>query len=341
MTRVMGSGSKPVLVSLVTCDDAHFLGRCLHSVKGQTVPVRVKIFDNASRDDTCEIARKCGAELLESDRNLGFSYGHNRNVWKEDFETALLLNADVILEPNYLEQLLIALEEIEGAGMAGGKLYRMDSKGQLILKRSFAVLDSTGIFFTPSQRHFDRGGGREDHGQYDRRQLVFGITGAALLCKKDMLEDVRVGEECLDEDFFVYREDADLAWRAQLRGWKAVYEPRAKARHHRHVLPSRRRQLTPLINYHSLKNRYLMRMKNLDGAVRRKCFPYLWIRDIVVFGYVLCLEWSSLSAYWTVWGLRGKFQKKRELVQGSRRIPPEEIAWWFSFQPKARDCGED
>ncbi len=332
--------SKLVLVSLVTCDDAHFLERCLQSVKGQTVPVRVKIFDNASRDDTCEIAEKCGAELFQSDRNLGFSYGHNRNLWKEDFETALLLNADVILAPNYLEQLLIALEEVEGAGMAGGKLYRMDSRGQLILRRSFAVLDSTGIFFTPSQRHFDRGSGREDHGQYNRRQLVFGITGAALFCKKAMLEDVSVRGECLDEDFFVYREDADLAWRAQLRGWKAVYEPRAKARHHRYALSSRRRQLSPLINYHSLKNRYLMRTKNLDSAVRRKCFPYLWLRDIVVFGYVLCLEWSSLPAYWAVWGLRSKFQQKRKLVQDSRQVSPEEIAWWFSFQPRARDCDE-
>jgi len=166
---------------------------------------------------------------------------------------------------------------------------------------------------------------------------VFGITGAVLLCKKEMLEDLRFKNDYLDEDFFVYREDADLAWRAQLRGWGAVYEPRAEALHFRHVLPTRRRQISRLINYHSLKNRYLMRMKNLDGAVRRECFPYMWVRDLGIFLYVLLFEWSSLPAYREIWNLREKFRNKRYHVQSSRRVSPDAIAPWFTCVPKAVD----
>ena len=327
----------PVLVSLVTYNDEPFLARCLESVHNQTLPVRVKIFDNASGDQTREIARRSDVDLYESPSNRGYSHGHNQNLRGEDFETALLINADVILEPDWLEVLVAALDEVQGAGMAGGKLYRMDQTGQQVFRRESPVLDSSGIFFTPSQRHFDRGSEEEDRGQYDRRHLVFGITGAALLCSKEMLEDLCLDQEYLDEDFFAYREDADLAWRAQLKGWKAVYEPQARAFHCRHVLPLGRRRLSALINYHSLKNRYLMRMKNLDPTVRWHCFPYMWLRDVGILAYVLCFEWSSLRAYREVWRLRHKFREKRRHVQGTRRAGPEDLARWFSFKPTALD----
>ena len=327
--------NKAVLVSLVTYNDESFLARCLEAVRSQTIPVRVKIFDNAPQDGTRDIAQSFGVQLHESTENLGCSFGHNYNLLDEDFDTVLFLNADVILQSNYLEILLGALDEVKQAGMAGGKLYRMDRKGRQVLRRSFPVLDSTGMFFTPSQRHFDRGSEEEDHGQYDSRQFVFGITGATLLCKKEMLEDLRLGDEYLDEDFFAYREDADLAWRAQMRGWKAIYEPGAEALHCRRVLPRDRRWLPALVNYHSLKNRYLMRMKNLDSAVRRRCFPYMWIRDAGIFVYVLFFEWSSLPAYREVWRLRDQFQKKREHVQSTRSVSSDALADWFSFTPTA------
>ena len=327
-------GRKAVLVSLVTYNDAAFLARCLEAVQNQTIPIRVKIFDNASQDGTRKIAQSFGVQLHQSTENLGYSVGHNYNLQDKDFDTVLLLNADVTLQANYLEILLGALDEVEKAGMAGGKLYRMDRKGRQVLRRTFPVLDSTGMYFTPSQRHFDRGSEEEDHGQYDIRQFVFGISGATLLCKKEMLEDLRLGDEYLDEDFFAYREDADLAWRAQMRGWKAIYEPGAEALHCRRVLPRGRRWLPALINYHSLKNRYLMRMKNLDSGVRRTCFPYMWIRDLGIFVYVLFFEWNSLPAYREVWRLRYKFQKKREHVQSTRSVSPDTLADWFSFTPK-------
>ena len=327
----------PVLVSLVTYNDEPFLARCLESVRKQTVPVRVKVFDNASEDRTREIARRFEVDLYESPANKGYSHGHNQNLRGEDFHAALLLNADVTLESDWLELLVAALNEVEGAGMAGGKLYRMDQNGKQVFRREAPVLDSSGIFFTPSQRHFDRGSEEEDHGQYDRRHLVFGITGAALLCSQEMLEDLRLDQEYLDEDFFAYREDADLAWRAQLKGWKAVYEPQARAFHCRQVLPSRRRQLSARINYHSLKNRYLMRMKNLDSTLRWHCFPYMWLRDVGILAYVLCFEWSSLPAYREVWRLRHKFREKRRRVQSTRRVDPQALAHWFSFTPTALD----
>jgi hypothetical protein len=78
-----------------------------------------------------------------------------------------------------------------------------------------------------------------------------------------MIEDIAVGGEFFDSDFFTYREDADVAWRAQLLGWKCLYDPTACGYHVRKLRPGMRRQLAPEINMHSVKNRFLMRIKNI------------------------------------------------------------------------------
>ncbi len=329
--------SQAVLVSIVSFEDEEFLERCLASVQNQSHPCRVKVWDNASQDRSRQIARDFGAELAASRSNLGFAAGHNRNLQDEDFEFALILNPDVVLRHDYLARLVQALRQFPGFGMAGGKLLRMDASGRSILSRGFPLIDSTGIYFTPSLRHFDRGNGEEDRGQYQRPQWVFGLTGAAVLLRHTMLEELGFGREVFDEDFFAYREDADLSWRALLRGWKAIYVPEAEALHYRKVLPSRRRQLSRLINYHSVKNRYLMRLKNMDSAVRRRCFPYAYLRDLGIFVYVILLEWGSIPAFREVWTLRNRYREKRQVVQGGRRRAPAEVAAWFSFEPQARD----
>lgn len=324
-------------MSIVTFNDEAFLGPCLDSLRRQTLPCQVSVFDNASKDASSSIALQHGVSVIQSKENIGFSGGHNRNIQDCDAEYYLLLNSDVRLKPDFLEILITAMSRDRKIGMAGGKLSQMNLHGEQVMHLGRPVLDSTGIYFTPSQRHFDRGNGEPDAGQYDRSQLVFGISGAALLCRREMLEDLCIDGEYLDSDFFAYREDVDLAWRAQLRGWCALYEPAAEGLHVRKVVPSVRSELNPLINYHSLKNRYLLRIKNMDGAVRRKCFPYMWLRDLGILGYVLLRERSSLGAYSEVRRLLPRARRKREIIQRSRTVSPSSIANWFRFRPVAFD----
>jgi len=322
-----------VSVSIVTLNHERWLAACLEAVLNQSVNVRVTVFDNGSLDGCLQTARRYPVGVVASGENVGFSAAHNRNILADDSPYILVLNPDVILDRFFLENLLPVLEEVKGAGMAGGKLHRLNAAGTVETKDGCPIFDSTGIYFTPAQRHFDRGSEEPDCGQYEKRELLFGITGAALLCSRDMLEDIRDGDEIFDEDFFAYREDVDLAWRAQLRGWKAVYEPGARALHRRAVLPANRREIADLINFHSVKNRYLMRIKNMDPAVRRRCFPYMWLRDAGIRMYALLRERSSLPAFEEVRRLRPRFEKKRAFVQGRRKAAPDEIARWFAFRP--------
>jgi hypothetical protein len=117
------------------------------------------------------------------------------------------------------------------------------------------VLDSTGICWTKNQRHFDRGSGEADRGQYGRAEYVFGVTGAAAFYRRACLEDVAFHGEAWDEDFFLYREDADLAWRAAWRGWNACTSRRCAGRPAGFPTSPGRR---PDDNRHSVRSRFLL-----------------------------------------------------------------------------------
>ena len=132
------------------------------------------------------------------------------------------------------------------------------------------LVDSTGIYFTPMLRHLDRGSQEIDNGHYLNFEYVFGATAAAALYRRAMIDDICVLGEFFDPDFFVYREDADVAWRAQLMGWRCIYTPLARGYHVRNVLPGNRRALPSVINMHSVKNRFLMRMKNMTPDLYRR-----------------------------------------------------------------------
>ena len=199
------------------------------------------------------------------------------------------------------------------------------------------IIDSTGIYFTPNMRHLDRGAEEIDRGQFDRMQYIFGASGAAAFFRREFIEDVSVEGEFFDEEFFAFREDGDLAWRAQVMGWKCLYVPTAVAWHVRRVTPERRRDLPLVINWHSTKNRFLMRGKNASGWLcRRLFFPVLW-RDIMTFGYALVRDrrlWSAVT-YW--WRARDSVRRKRAIIQSRRRVSDRDLLWWFSNSPRGID----
>ena len=123
-----------------------------------------------------------------------------------------------------------------------------------------ARLDACGMRLSWTWRHFDRGSGEPDRGQYGAAERVFGATGAATLWRRAALADVAIDGQVFDERFHSFREDAELAFRLRERGWEILYEPAAVATHRRRVLPERRAALPPAVNLHSLKNRYLLRI---------------------------------------------------------------------------------
>jgi len=120
--------------------------------------------------------------------------------------------------------------------------------------------------------------------------------------------------------------------RLRERGWEIAYEPAAVAIHRRRVVPERRRRLPAAINYHSLKNRYLLRaVHQTAGNFVRTLIPTL-ARDLMALAYVLLVEHTSLPAYAWLWRHRREIRERRRLVQGRRTAPAAAVDVWFRCQ---------
>ena len=322
------------MISALICtfNSCRVLPACLRALEQQTCgPLEVIIVDNASHDGTRDLLAQLQPpeyQVILNEDNRGFAAAQNQAIRCARGEWLCSLNADVVLSPDFFSQLLQAAELDQRAGALCGKLLRWNPNGE---PEFTSRIDSTGIYFTRSLRHFDRGGEESDHGQYQELQYVFGATGAAALYRRAMVDDVSV-----EGDFFAYREDADLAWRAQLLGWKCLYVPAAVGWHERRVTPERFRQLPLLINWHSVKNRFLMRLKNATLGTCLRLFLPVTFRDLTIVGYSMVGERRFLSAFAFVWKNRQRTLRKRRIIQARRRVPEAEIRSWFRNTPEAR-----
>ncbi len=308
-----------VAVNIVTFNSDQDIAACLESVQLQTFrDFQTHILDNASSDDTLKVIEPFEIDYLtRSPVNIGFCKAHNQLARRFPSDYVLFLNPDSALRPRFIGELVQALDARPDAASASGKLIRMDGK----------TIDSTGIIMLREQRHLDRGSGQPDAGQFEKAEEIFGPSGAAAMYRRKALDDAAIQGQYFDEDFFAYREDADLAWRCRLLGWTSIYVPAAVAEHRRRVTPERRGQLPPTINYHSVKNRFLLRINNLTGNLYRRDFWPITKRDAAVIGYVLLREWSSIPAFFYVTRNLPRLLRKRRVIQSRRRADPAE---WFN-----------
>src|SRR5258708_5352652 len=276
-----------VSITIVTYNSGRFIKRCLESVLEQRYPNKeVIVIDNASTDGTIDILEQFESrcQVVYNEENVGFAAAQNQAIGLAGGDWVLTLNPDVLLLPNFIKALVDAGRINPKIGTVCGKLLAMTATFDIPAK---PLVDSTGIYFNPMLRHLDRGSQEVDNGHYLKHEYVFGATAAAALYRREMIENISLDGEFFDSDFFVYREDADVAWRAQLMGWNCIYAPLARGYHVRNVLPGNRRALPPEINMHSVKNRFLMRIKNISTDLCRENWFSITVRDPAARGTCL------------------------------------------------------
>ena len=127
-----------------------------------------------------------------------------------------------------------------------------------------------------------------------------------------------------------------MAWRAQLLGWRCMYTPHARGYHVRNVLPGNRRALPAAINMHSVKNRFLMRMKNITWNVYKQNWASITARDLIVVSCCVLREHTSLRAFWYVAANWKRVLTKRREIMRRRRVSDEYMAAWFAYEPTSK-----
>ncbi|MCE3203591.1 glycosyltransferase family 2 protein [Paenibacillus sonchi] len=327
--------NKTVSVHIVTYNSADDIADCLTAVYAQDYPVQqIVVVDNASADGCAGRVRAFsdtlaaqahsaqqlggGAEdglkskvhvpsliLLENPINTGFAPAHNQAIAATDTDYVLVLNPDLTLEPDYISRLIARMEANPRIGSATGKL---------LLKADHSLVDSTGLRMNRARRAFDRGAG-EPAAQWPESGIVFGVSGAAAMYSRRMIEDISVNGEFFDADFFAYKEDVDVAWRAELFGWQAYYDAEAVGYHERGWKTSGRDSKPMFIRRISYINRYKMIYKNEPARTLFSTFLSSLPYEAAAHGYMLLKEPKLIKAWGSFWAQRRNLKKKRKYIQ--------------------------
>jgi len=206
------------LVSIIVLNynGKNFLKKCLPSVLETRYPnLEIIVVDNGSIDGSLEFLSgfsfDCRIRVIKNRINKGYAAGNNIGICSSHGDYLVFLNNDTVVEPEWLSELIKAMESDLSIGAAQSKLLLMDSPKHL---------DCAGNFSDFYGGTLSRGLGEEDVDQYKYGE-IFSCKGAAMIIRRGVLDKIGL----FDSDYFAYYEDTDLCWRIQLAGYKILYIP--------------------------------------------------------------------------------------------------------------------
>ncbi len=238
-------------IVILNYNRADLLAACLDSIYAHATHclLHVWVVDNASTDTSVDIVQRRfpQAHLIVSQHNGGFAYGNNlalRKIVYSDASNApdyvLLLNNDTIVPPGALDGLVDYLEAHPDVGVIGPKLLLPDGTLDLACRRSFPTPSVAFYRMIGLSRLFPRS---QRFGRYnlsylhpDQETEVDSVVGACMLLRTAIIREVGF----LDEQFFMYGEDLDWAYRIKQYGWRIMYVPTVQVLHYKRAASSRR-----------------------------------------------------------------------------------------------------
>jgi GT2 family glycosyltransferase len=258
-------GSPRASVIILNYNGLHLIDGCLDAVLAQDggFDFEVLLVDNASIDGS--VAHVRGkypkVRIIETGRNLGFAGGNNVGLRESTGSYPVLLNNDTRVRPGWLRALVETAESDPAVGAVTAKL--------VFAEPPHAIQNAGGLLLTDGSGG-DRGSGETDVGQYDKAEEIFGVCGASVLLRREMLDEVGT----FDETFFMYYEDTDLSWRMRARGWKVIYQPAAVVEH---IHAESSREWSRMFIFHVDRNRLFVVLKNgAPGFVARSFLGFYW-----------------------------------------------------------------
>ncbi len=251
----MSAGVPAVSAIVVNHRRRELLASCLESLESALARVEeqteVIVVDNASDDGSRELvrARHPTAALVPLGTNVGFPRAVNEALGQARGEWLLLINNDATIEPDAVRQLLAVGREAPDVGSVAAQMRFAGRPG---------TINSAGIEVDRLGVVYDRLLGRPTSASEREPTEVFGASAGAALFRKAMLADIGG----FDGSFFAFLEDADVAWRARMRGWRSMYAPAAVVYHHHSATA---RHASSFKHFHVGLNRVRLLAKNLDG----------------------------------------------------------------------------
>jgi GT2 family glycosyltransferase len=293
----------------------HFLTTCLDALVAQTHPnVEIIIVDNASEDGSQAYIRENYPDviLIELSENRGFTGACNAGMEAAQGDYVSLLNNDTEVDLNWILAVVDAFGRHPEIGIVASKMLLFDKRDHF---------HTAGDYFTVDGRAGNRGVWQKDEGQYSKEEYVFSACGGSSSYRRAMLDQIGL----LDDDFFFSMEDVDLAWRAQLTGWRCLYTPSAIVYHH---LAATGGGVTA--SYYDGRNTLYVLIKNYPAALWRK-YGWLIFKAQSRQAYKALRAWRGKAARARLRGMLAalrslpRMMRKRRLIQHMRTISIDDL----------------
>lgn len=288
---------------------------CIDSLLVNSLVPDIILVDNDSRDNSVEVLdryiashKDANIHFIKNKVNSGYSGGNNVGfevAKKYNYELVGTLNPDATADTAWTKSLVDELDEHSEVGMVGGKLLRSDGK----------TIDSTGDFYTTWGIPGPRGRNQPASTAPTAPGYVFGITGGGFITRTSMLRDIGT----FDEKFFMYFEDVDLCFRAQLAGYKIRYTPKAVAYH---KISASTNKVPGLAIQQTFKNLPMLFTKNVPLSLWPHIYPrfVLAYKLILVHAITLGRGVPALKGFLTSWILLPHMFSERARIQRTRKV---------------------
>ena len=298
---------------VVTCwNDLDKIEKCLRSIFNQDYPkFKVFIVDDGSTDGTVDYIQKNFPKAKIFVLKKGPSQNRNIALKKDKSEFVITMDSDAILiSKNWISSVVKFMQDNSRIGMLGGKLLLNDS-----------TINSAGGIMSLRGNGFDRGhGDSRNNKEYDSQKEVIYVSTATSVLRRKMLEEIGL----FDEDYGHGFEDADLGLRANISGWKVLYNPTLESYHLADYRKGEKARLNPNINYYLKKNKISTLFKNYQKSTLIRFLP-LYILNFIYNLLFQKYRLSTLSAYLWNWKNKEILMKKRRFIQERRKVPDKVI----------------
>lgn len=339
-------------VQLVAWNGAKYIPLLFASLRRQTFSGwNLLVLDNASTDGTSMAIQKelqsfsFSHEFIQSKENRGFADGHNSLFQKGDSEYILLLNQDMVLEPNCLEKLMRCMQDHPNAAAVTPRLMKWD----FARNEHTNIVDAIGLKVFRNRRVVEWLTGHCWADSKDEvihslvgqtRVEVFGVSGALPMYRRTSLREVaHTDGSIFDPTYGSYKEDVDLAFRLRAVGAAAFVVLDAVAYHDRTAAGTKhmgdvnaaanKRQQSRSVQYQSYKNHVMTLIKNEYWQNTLLDFPWILWYELKKFLWLLLFQQSVLAGVKEVWHLRITLREKRRYLAAKRLVSWKEMRRWW------------
>lgn len=245
----------------------NLLKDCLESLRHQSYQAfEIILVDNGSIDGSIEYIKNFfpKVKIISLDKNYGFAKAINEGVKQSGAKYVVFLNNDATVDSCWLENLIKTADNHRTVISVNSKILNFYDREKI---------DGVGILINEVGQARSIGWDEKDQGQFDQESYIFGATGGASLFRRNGF--IKVG--MFDENYFMYSEEVDFAFRAQFMGFKSIYCPKALV-YHKHKATAKK--MPQNIEYWQFKNMTQTIIKDFPVSIILK--KWRWLKIILV-----------------------------------------------------------